>query len=68
MQSNLYTLQLNSSLCVVAEILDVLQQVLSDLDSKINEISFLQADNYGKFCICVDEMMPDVSKTDIIVM
>jgi len=31
-----------------------------DMDSKIDETLFLDPDNYGKFCVSLDEMMPDV--------
>eukprot|EP00428_Durinskia_dybowskii_P066143 CAMPEP_0170371736 /NCGR_PEP_ID=MMETSP0117_2-20130122/9187_1 /TAXON_ID=400756 /ORGANISM="Durinskia baltica, Strain CSIRO CS-38" /LENGTH=123 /DNA_ID=CAMNT_0010626565 /DNA_START=111 /DNA_END=482 /DNA_ORIENTATION=- len=44
---------------ILREVLITLERVLMDvLDQKISEAQMLIPENYGKFVICVDDMMP----------
>lgn len=45
---------------LVSEILTTLQDILGENDTRVNEANLLIPDNYGKFSISLDEMMPDV--------
>ena len=45
---------------IVIEVLESIREILMELDNKLTESGFLLPDNYGKFCVSLDEMMPDV--------
>ena len=47
---------------LVSELIDLLYKVLCTLEHKVSEGVLLQPDNYGKFCVMLNEIMPDVSR------
>jgi hypothetical protein len=51
---------------VVSEVLQALKEVLSELlDQKVSEVQFMVPDNYGKFVVSIDDMIPQVSTSGI---
>ena len=48
---------------IVSEIIIVIKELLNEhLGHKINESNLLIPDNYGKFSVSIDDMIPDVNE------
>jgi hypothetical protein len=47
---------------ILSEILDTIDSVVRHLaDGKVNELTFLETENFGKFCVALDEVILNVS-------
>ena len=49
-----------SSHAAVTDLIELIYELLNQLE-KVSEASLLVPDNFGKFAISLDEMIPDVS-------